>query len=144
MLTRRAALQGGTATVAVIAGAGAVAARVAVDDPVIALVDEIRRVNKAWHAAADARDLARARGSEDWPDLEEKYEAYSDRYWELRAEICETPARTLRGTLAKFRGIYFDWEIKDMRAGRKVGMMEADFAASVFRDLDRLAGRTQS
>ena len=37
MLTRRDALRGGTATVAVIAGAGAVAARVAVEDPVLVL-----------------------------------------------------------------------------------------------------------
>ncbi len=50
MLTRRAALKGGTATVAAIAGAGAVAARLAVDDPVIALVEEIKRHGAAWSA----------------------------------------------------------------------------------------------
>jgi hypothetical protein len=116
MLTRRAALQGGTATVAVIAVTGAVAARVAVDDPVIALVEEIKRHAAAW-SAIDGR-------------LEEsRYEAFADRYCELWVQLRETHARTLPGAVAKLR--YFSDEHD--------GDLGIDLAQSLLSDLERLA-----
>ena len=115
MFTRRAALQGGTAAVAAIAGAGAIAARVAVDDPVVALVEEIKRHCAAW-SAIDGR-------------LEEsRYEAFEDRYHELWVQLRETHARTLPGAVAKLR--YFSDEHD--------GDLGVDLAESLLSDLERL------
>ena len=59
MLSRRAALQGGTATVAAIAVTGAVVARVAVADPMVSLIRETKAAGEAWDAAESALDKAR-------------------------------------------------------------------------------------
>ena len=116
MFTRRAALRGGTATVAVIAGAGAVAARVAVEDPVIALVEEIKRHAAVWEGIDG--------------ELEEsRYEAFADRYCELWAQLRETHARTLLGAVAKLR--YFSDEHD--------GDLGMDLADLLLSDLERLA-----
>ena len=132
MLTRRAALEGGTATVAAIAVAGAVAARIAVDDPVVALVEEITRVSKAWNIVHDAND-------------KREYKRLEARYWELREEICETPARTIRGVLAKFTTYYCDGEIEEMRRGGEApDELALDLLGSIFRDLERLAERAEA
>ena len=115
MLTRRAALQGGTAAVAAIAGAGAVMARVAVDDPVIALVEEIKRHAAAWSAIDEGLD-------------ESGYEAFQDRYHELWVQLRETHARTLPGAVAKLRYVSDEHD----------GDLGIDLAGSLVSDLERL------
>ena len=121
MLTRRAALQGGTATVAAIAVTGAVAARVAVDDPVIALVDEIKRRAAAWLAIDEGLE-------------ERRYYALQDRYYEIWGQLRETRAQTLPGAVAKFR--YFSDEHD--------GDLGMDLAESLVSDFERLAGRAET
>ena len=79
MLTRRAALKGGTATVAAIAAGGAVAARVAVDGPLLDLEQQwLRQRHYANHEQPGetdeerlARSLMRARRSRRLRDLGE-------------------------------------------------------------------------
>ena len=88
-ITRRSALRGGTATVAAIAVTGAVAARVAVDDPVVALRDERERVRatindcpNTFEGDAVANDLV-------------------DDLCEIEACILETEAQTIAGALVQ-------------------------------------------
>ena len=121
MLSRRAALKGGTATVAAIAVSGAVAARVAVDDPIIALVEEINRRAAAWFAIDERLEKSR-------------YKAFEDRYYEIWDELRETRAQTLPGAVAKFR--YFSDELR--------GDLDMGLADSLVSDFERLAGRAQS
>jgi hypothetical protein len=117
MLSRRTALKGGTAAVAVIAVTGAVAARVAVDDPVIAMVEEIKRRYAAWLAIDE--------------NLEEgRYYALQDRWHDLWSELHETHARTLPGAVAKLR--YFSDDLD--------GDLGMDLADSLVSDFERLAG----
>ena len=115
MLTRRAALRGGTATVAAIAVTGAVAARVAVDDPVIALVEEIKRHAAVWEGIDERLEKSR-------------YKAFEDRFHELWAQLRKTHARTLPGAVAKLR--YFSDEHD--------GDLGVDLAESLLSDLERL------
>ena len=58
------------------------------------------------------------------------------RFWELRKEICETPATSIKGVLAKLRGFYEEDEVEEMIVR---GGLEPDFAGSIYRDLERLA-----
>jgi hypothetical protein len=115
MLSRRAALRGGTATVATIAVTGAVAARVAVDDPVIAMIEEIKRHTAAWSASiADLDDSS--------------YKAFEDRYHKLWVQLRDRTARTLPGAVAKLR--YFSDEHD--------GDLGVDLAESLVSDFERL------
>ena len=115
MLTRRAALQGGTATVAAIAGAGAVAAPVA--DPVLDLLEEVEQLTTVWYATDEWRD-------------ERRYRALEKHYHELWCRLRETHAGTLQGALAKFK--YFSRELS--------GNLETGFTESVLQDFERLVG----
>jgi hypothetical protein len=115
MLTRRAALQGGTAAVAAVAAAGTGAVHAAVDDPVIALVEEIKRHGAAWSAIDERLE-------------ESRYKAFEDRYHELWTELRETHARTLPGAVAKLR--YFSDEHD--------GDLGVDLAGSLVSDLEHL------
>lgn len=203
-LTRRDALRGTTATVAAIAAGGAVAARLAVDDPVIALVDEIRWIRQVWReadnafeeaadtvgfyssaldidydmitvktndldnywsrreilAAAERGDLtpkqrdqclarvdtmqakaAEIRRETGLDALAETVKANRDRYWELKNEICETPAISVNGILAKMRGFYEpDEEAVMIKGEDDLDDFPSEYAASIFRDLLRLTG----
>ncbi|MCH6588342.1 MAG: hypothetical protein IH805_08525 [Proteobacteria bacterium] len=70
-----------------------------------------------------------------WQELEH----WKARYWDLHARVLEMPATTPRGILAKLRGFYHHDEIAEMRAGGEPDDLPADWAASVYRDLERLA-----
>ncbi len=118
MLSRRAALKGGTATIAAMAAGGAVAVRAAVEDPVMALVEEIKRHAAAWFSIDEELEEAR-------------YYAFQDRYQELWTELRKTRAQTLPGAVAKFR--YFSDEHD--------GDLGTDLAESLVSDFERLAGR---
>ena len=67
------------------------------------------------------------------------------RFWGLRARLLDTPAATVDGVVAKMRGFYNDGEVADMRAGSDPDdALAEEFAASVYRDLERLAGEARS
>ncbi len=70
-----------------------------------------------------------------WQELEHWRARFSD----LHARVLDTPAATPRGILAKLRGFYHHDEIADMRAGGEPDDLPAEWAASVYRDLERLA-----
>ena len=66
------------------------------------------------------------------------------RYWDLHARLLNMPAATPSGVLAKLRGFYLDGEIAQIRAGDDpVDDLPAEWAASVYRDLERLAGEAR-
>ncbi len=70
-----------------------------------------------------------------WQELER----WKARCWDLHARVLEMPAATPRGILAKLRGFYHDGEIAEMRAGGEPDDLPAEWAASIYRDLERLA-----
>ena len=125
-ISRRGALLGATAAVAVAGVPGSVQA-----DPVIGLVDELNHARRVWFAAADAGDQ---KGVRHW----------RRRYWNLVDLACETPAVAVRGVLAKLRGFYNEDEITVMRRGGAPGDdLDKYWAASIYRDLERLAGEAR-
>ena len=59
--------------------------------------------------------------------------------------MLNTPALTVAGVLAKLQTWYSDREIEDMRSGGEPDQeMQRDLAASIYRDLERLAGSAPS
>ena len=63
----------------------------------------------------------------------------------MQARLLDTPATTTGGVLAKFRGFYGDDETADiMVGGDPCDPLPEDFAASIYRDLERLAGEVGS
>ncbi len=77
--------------------------------------------------------------------LYQEREHWKARFWELQARLLDTPATTVDGVLGKLRGFYNDGEIAEIRAGGDpTDPLEADYAASVYRDLERLAGGVPS
>ena len=71
--------------------------------------------------------------------LWQEVEHWKARFWDLHARVLDTPATTPRGILAKLRGFYHDHEIAEIRAGGEPDDLPAEWAASVYRDLERLA-----
>ena len=67
-------------------------------------------------------------------------ERWKARFWELRERVLDTPATTLGGILAKLRGFYHDDEIAAIRDGDYDEDLPAEWAVSIYRDLERLAG----
>lgn len=67
-------------------------------------------------------------------------------HWrDLEERMLDTPALTIAGILAKLQSWYCDHEIEAMRNGDEPDNdMKTDLSASVYRDLERLAGRVQS
>ena len=130
MLTRRAALKGGTATVAAIASAGAVAARVAVDEPLIQL-------ERQWRARLDA--------THDLPDEmpEEERQPYYDAVSGVEVEIRETPAQSVSGLCVKLR-LYAHYKGLFNRPEWWGLDWTDELAKAALLDAERLAGRAQS
>ena len=66
-------------------------------------------------------------------------------FYDLEARMLDTPARTVAGVLAKVQSWYCDGEIEDMRGGDEPDQdMQPDLVASIYRDLERLAGEARS
>ncbi len=66
-------------------------------------------------------------------------------FWDLHVRLLDMPAATSSGVLAKLRGFYHDGEIAQIRAGDDPDNdLPAEWAASVYRDLERLAGEARS
>ncbi len=99
--------------------------------------------DEIWEAAEIARrqragrELRRALGLE---PLWREAAHWKARFRDLDARVLEMPAATARGILAKLRGCYSDHEIAQIRAGNEPDDdLPAEWAASVYRDLERLA-----
>ncbi len=163
-ISRRDALMGATAAAVVtgttaaplaIKAAGVEAALAG--DPAIGLSDQLRATWTAWCSAMDAhedachragltifesREVHREHGIEPlWQEVEHR----KARFWDLQARLLDTPATTTRGVLAKLRGFYGDGEIAIIMAGDDpTDDLPAEYAASVYRDLERLAGEARS
>ncbi len=90
----------------------------------------------------EADRLRRERGLD---PFKENVESWKGRYWQLQVEVLETPALTVAGVLAKMRGFYHDGEIAEIRAGGDpTDSLGQEWAASIYRDLEHLAGGMQS
>ena len=74
--------------------------------------------------------------------LRQEEQHWKARFWELQARLLDTPATTTRGVLAKLRGFYGDREIATIRTG--FDDLPGEYAASIYRDLERLAGEVRS
>ena len=66
-------------------------------------------------------------------------------HWlDLEARMLSKPARTVAGVLAKMQSWYLDHEIENMRSGGEPdNALETDLSASIYRDLERLAGEAR-
>ena len=162
-ISRRDALMGATAaavvtgaTVAPLAvqSAGVKAALAA--DPAVDLSRQLRAVCKAWWDAGNAFEEAahsagynifmaeRLRRELGIESLYQEREHWKARFWELQPRLLDTPATTTRGVLAKLRGFYHDDEIAGIMAGEEPDDLPGDYAASIYRDLERLTGEARS
>ncbi len=67
-------------------------------------------------------------------------------HWrDLEARMMDTPALTVAGVLAKMQSWYCDHEIEAMRNGDESDdALPPDLSASIYRDLERLAGEVRS
>ena len=152
-ISRRDALLGASAAAVVAGVPGAVLA----GDPAIGLSDQLRATWAAWCSAMDAhedachragltilesREVHREHGIEPlWQEVEHR----KARFWDLQARLLDTPATTTRGVLAKIRGFYGDDETANIMAGGlPCDPLDSEFAASIYRDLERLAGEARS
>ncbi len=152
-ISRRDALMGATAA-AVVTGA---ATAPLTADPVIGLSDQLRDVWKAWMSAQnvyeeachrvgfstcyDGHDVRRELGIDPLWQEEQRLKA---RFWDLHARVLDMPATTMRGVLAKLQGFY-DGEIAEIMAGDDpYNDLPAEWAASIYRDLERLAREARS
>ena len=90
---------------------------------------------------AKMQEAARARhdlGLDPFKDHAEQCRAH---WRDLEAQMLGTPALTIAGVLAKVRSWYCDQDIADMQDGGEPDLeMQTDLVASVYRDLERLAG----
>ncbi len=90
----------------------------------------------------DAQKARRERGTE---SLWQEVQHWDARFWDLHARLLDMPAATPGGVLAKLRGFYHDEEIAQMMAGDDPDDdLPAEWAASIYRDLERLAGEARS
>ena len=77
--------------------------------------------------------------------LHEEVEHWTARFWDLHARLLDTSASTPGGVLAKLRGFYHDGEIAQIMAGDDPDSdLPAEWAASIYRDLERLTGEVRS
>ncbi len=71
-------------------------------------------------------------------------EYWNARFWDLQARLLDTLAASPRGVLAKLGGFYPDREIARIRAGGDPDEdLPAQWAASIYRDLERLGGEVR-
>ncbi len=93
--------------------------------------------------AIDARmqRAARARHRLGLDSVKERKDQSRAHWLDLEARMLDMPALTVAGVLAKMQSWFCDGEIEDMRSGGEPDQeIQTDFAASIYRDLVRLAG----
>ena len=155
--TAAAAVTGLTAAPLAMKAAGGKAALALAGDPVIGLSEQLRAVWKAWMSAQDVYEEAchrvgyttfgigevrRELGIEPLWQEEQRLKA---QFWGLQTRLLDMPATTPGGVLAKLRGFYHDGEVAQIRAGGDPDTdLPVEFAASIYRDLERLAGEVPS
>ncbi len=83
----------------------------------------------------DAQKARRERGTE---SLWQEVQHWDARFWDLHARLLDMPAATPGGVLAKLRGFYHDEEIAGINDGLED--LPGEYATSIYRDLERLAG----
>ncbi len=98
-------------------------------------------------AAIDARAqrAARARHRLGLDPVKERKDQSRAHFLDLEARMLDMPALTVAGVLAKLQTWYSDGEIEDIRSGGEPDQeIQTDLAASIYRDLERLAGEARS
>ena len=93
---------------------------------------------------ADQRKVARVRHDLGLGPIKERKDRTRAHWRELEARLLDTPALTVAGVLAKLQAWYGDHEIEDMRSGGYADPLPEEYAASVYRDLERLTGGASS
>ncbi len=149
MLTRRAALQGGTAVAtcaAVITAAGAVAASLPPSDSeLLALADRYWALRRE---SARLDDSAPGKSSAEWDAIYDRVGVLDDEAFEIASRIVDLRANTPRGLAAKLRIIRleagFREETKQPECHSKYDQAVARGLWTAREDAERLAGRAQS
>jgi len=91
------------------------------------------------------RKAARVRHDLGLDSIKERKNQTRSHWLDLEARMLDTPALTVAGVLAKVQSWYCDQEIEDMRSGGEPDQeIQTDLAASIYRDLERLAGEVRS
>ncbi len=89
----------------------------------------------------DQRKVARIRHDLGLDPIKERKDQTRAHWRDLEARMLDTPALTVAGVLAKLQSWYCDHEIEAMRSGDEpYHDLQTDLSASVYRDLERLAG----
>ena len=97
----------------------------------------------AWDSWGAARQAAVVRSGS--VELKRRADAAYDVEQTAFDRLMEAPAHTARGVLVKLRGCFLDEEIARIRAGDHPGDdLPAEYAATIYRDLERLAGEVRS
>ena len=94
-------------------------------------------------AAIDARAqrAASARHRLGLDSFKERTDQNRAHFDDLEARMLDMPALTVAGVLAKMQSWFCDGEIENMRSGGEPDDgMGTDLAASIYRDIARLAG----
>ena len=91
------------------------------------------------------RKAARVRHDLGLDSIKERKNQTRSHWLDLEARMLDTPALTVAGVLAKMQSWYYDGEIEVMRSGGEPDQdIQTDLAASIYRDLERLAGEMRS
>ena len=97
----------------------------------------------AWDSWGAARQAAVVRSGS--VELKRRADAAYDVEQTAFDRLMEAPAHTARGVLVKLRGCFLDEEIARIRAGdHPTDDLPAEYAATIYRDLERLAGEAPS
>ena len=91
------------------------------------------------------RKAARVRHDLGLDSVKERKDQTRAQFIDLEARMLDMPALTVAGVLAKMQTWFCDGEIEDMRSGGEPDQeIQTDLAASIYRDLERLAGEVRS
>ncbi len=94
---------------------------------------------------AKMQRAARVRHDLGLDPIKERKDQARARWRDLEAQMLGMPALTVAGVLAKVQSWYCDHEIEAMRSGGEPdNALETDLSASIYRDLEHLAGRMRS
>ncbi len=86
------------------------------------------------------RKTARVRHDLGLDSVKERKDQTRAQFLDLEARMLDMPALTVAGVLAKMQTWFCDGEIEDMRSGGEPDQeIQTDLAASIYRDLERLA-----